>query len=88
MALGASASNVLTMTLRQGMTLAVVGVVAAAALARVLQALLYGVSSIDPLALRPSRFAVARGGPRGEPHPGVAGLTREPDGGATLRVIS
>ena len=54
MALGASASNVLTMILRKGMTLAVVGVVLgavfAAVLARVLQALLYGVSSIDPLA--------------------------------------
>ena len=54
MALGADASDVLAMILRQGMTLAVVGVVFgavfAAVLARVLQALLYGVSSFDPLA--------------------------------------
>ena len=54
MALGANASNVLTMILRQGMMLAVVGVVLgavfAAIVARLAQALLYGVSSIDPLA--------------------------------------
>jgi ABC-type antimicrobial peptide transport system permease subunit len=54
MALGANASNVLTMILRQGMTLAVVGVVlgavVAAVVARLAQALLYGVSSVDPLA--------------------------------------
>ena len=54
MALGANSSTVLKMMLRQGMGLAVIGVVMgaflAALLARVLQALLYGVSSIDPVA--------------------------------------
>ena len=53
MALGANAPTVLKMILRQGMVLAILGVVVgsvlAALLARVLQALLYGVSSVDPL---------------------------------------
>lgn len=53
MALGAEAPAVLKMILRQGMVLAVFGVgigaVLAALVARVLQALLYGVSLVDPL---------------------------------------
>lgn len=53
MALGATAPAVLKMILRQGMVLAILGVgvgaVLAALLARVLQALLYGVSSLDPV---------------------------------------
>jgi predicted permease len=53
MALGASAPSVLSMILRQGMVLAVIGVgvgaVLAALVARVLQSLLYGVSSVDPV---------------------------------------
>ena len=53
MALGANAPTVLKMILRQGMVLAILGVVVgsvlAALLARVLQALLYGVSLVDPL---------------------------------------
>jgi predicted permease len=54
MALGARVGDVLRMMLGQGMRLAVVGVVigglAAAAMARVLSSLLYGVSAVDPLA--------------------------------------
>lgn len=53
MALGADGLSVLRMILRQGMGLAFVGVVfgvvLAALMARVLQAFLYGVSSMDPL---------------------------------------
>ena len=53
MALGANGPTVLKMILRQGMVLAILGVgvgaVLAALLARVLQALLYGVSSVDPV---------------------------------------
>ena len=53
MALGANAPTVLKMILRQGMVLAILGVgvgaVLAAVLTRVLQALLYGVSSVDPV---------------------------------------
>ncbi len=53
MALGAEAPAVLKMILRQGMILAIVGVgigaVLAALVARVLQALLYGVSLVDPI---------------------------------------
>ncbi|GMR24426.1 MAG: hypothetical protein BMS9Abin37_2971 [Acidobacteriota bacterium] len=51
--LGADAPAVLKMILRQGMVLAIfgvgVGAVLAGLLARVLQALLYGVSSVDPV---------------------------------------
>ena len=54
MALGARVGDVLRLMLGQGMRLAVVGVLigglAAAALARVLSSLLYGVSAVDPLA--------------------------------------
>jgi putative ABC transport system permease protein len=53
MALGAARGDVLGLVLRQGLTMAVVGVgiglVAAAALSRVLRAQLFGVDSIDPL---------------------------------------
>ena len=53
MALGANAPTVLKMVLRQGMMLAVfgvgVGAVLAALVARVLQSLLYGISSVDPI---------------------------------------
>ena len=54
MALGARVGDVLRLMLGQGMRLAGIGVVigglAAAALARVLSSLLYGVSAVDPLA--------------------------------------
>jgi putative ABC transport system permease protein len=54
MALGATMENVLGLVLSRGMRLAAVGVgigiLAAAAVTRVLSALLYGVSTIDPLA--------------------------------------
>jgi ABC-type antimicrobial peptide transport system permease subunit len=53
MALGASAEGVLMMVLRQGLTLAVVGLaiglVAAAALTRVASTLLFGVKPTDPV---------------------------------------
>jgi len=53
MALGAGAPEVLAMVLRQGMVLALaglaVGLVAAAAVTRVMRALLYGISPTDPL---------------------------------------
>lgn len=53
MALGAEAPTVMKMILRQGMVLALlgvgIGVVLAALVARVLQALLYGVSLLDPI---------------------------------------
>jgi putative ABC transport system permease protein len=54
MALGAEVRDVLRLVLGRGMRLAVagvgIGVVAAAAVSRVLSSLLYGVSAIDPLA--------------------------------------
>lgn len=54
MALGAERGQVLRMILRQGGRLAIVGVAlgvaASAAVARVLESLLYGVSGFDPLA--------------------------------------
>jgi putative ABC transport system permease protein len=53
MALGASAKGVLVMVLRQGLTLAVIGLaiglVAAAALTRVMSTLLFGVKPTDPI---------------------------------------
>ena len=53
MALGADRDNILQLVLRQGMTLAVVGlavgVVGSLALSRVLQSLLFGVSATDPM---------------------------------------
>jgi ABC-type antimicrobial peptide transport system permease subunit len=53
MAMGASPRNMMTMVLRQGLTLAltglVVGSVAAAALARLAAALLVSVSTVDPI---------------------------------------
>jgi len=55
MALGATRSHVLVAVLRQGLTVALVGVLAGVAVAlaatRVLASLLYGVSSTDPLTL-------------------------------------
>jgi putative ABC transport system permease protein len=52
MALGAQRSDVLVLVVRQGMTLAVIGVVVglagALALTRVIENLLYGVTAIDP----------------------------------------
>jgi putative ABC transport system permease protein len=55
MALGATRSSVLLGVLRQGLTVALIGVVAGAAgalaVTRVLSSLLYGVSSTDPLTL-------------------------------------
>jgi putative ABC transport system permease protein len=53
MALGAQARDVMKMTLRQGMTLAMIGVVigliASYALTRLMKTLLFGVSATDPL---------------------------------------
>jgi ABC-type antimicrobial peptide transport system permease subunit len=53
MALGAARSNVLGLVLRQGLTMAVTGVVlglaGAAALTRLLQSQLFGIASTDPL---------------------------------------
>jgi ABC-type antimicrobial peptide transport system permease subunit len=53
MALGAQASDVLLMVVRQGMTLTIVGVgvgvLGALALTRVMQSLLFGVTATDPL---------------------------------------
>ena len=53
MALGAKRANVLRLVVRQGMTMALIGLaiglVGAFSLSRVLKSLLYGVSSTDPL---------------------------------------
>ena len=55
MALGAQRRDVLLMILREGLSLAVLGVVLAApvllALSHVVRAFLYGVGSLDPLSL-------------------------------------
>jgi len=54
MALGARPGDVLWLVLRQGLTLALIGIgvgaLISAGVARVLQSLLYGVSAVDPLA--------------------------------------
>ena len=90
MALGADAPKVLKMILRQGMVLAIVGVgvgaVLAALLARVLQSLLYGVSSVDPVSLRRGCARAPERRPRRESDPGLAGLARQPHGRSALRV--
>jgi ABC-type lipoprotein release transport system permease subunit len=62
-ALGATARSVLVFVLRRTMrpvvVRAVIGVVAAAGVARVLSSVLFGVSPIDPLALLGAALAVA-----------------------------
>jgi predicted permease len=62
-ALGATVTNVLTLVLRQGLTLAALGVVVGAAAAfgatRVMSSLLYGVESHDPLTFAVGAVALA-----------------------------
>jgi len=63
MALGAQAGDIVRMVVRQGMILAVVGVVAGAAaallLTRVMSSMLYGVSASDPLTFTALSLALA-----------------------------
>ena len=89
-ALGAHASDIVRLVVRQGVALALigaaVGAIAALASTRVLKSLLYSVSTTDPLAFaRRARDAV-RDRARGELSAGAPGVASRADGRAARRL--
>ena len=89
-ALGAGRGDLVRLVVGQGMRLAAVGVavglLAAAAVTRVLSALLYGISAGRSTGVRRGGDRAARRGPRGKPGARAAGRQGRPDARTASRV--
>ena len=90
MAMGAQTGSVLSLVVKQGMRLAIVGLVlglvVAFAAMRLLSSLLFGVSAHDPLIFGGVTLILASGCCSGLLHSGAQGGTRGSAGGAAVRV--